>query len=83
MPEVNPLPAELIETMDPAPEDPEPIILARATWLDLIRVGHASDKEFFYIWNAYGVERLAACWIGHPDAWKHFQQIIKFKDDKI
>ena len=82
MHEINPLPAELIEALDPAPEDPEPIVMTREAWLALTRIGHASDRDYFYLWNAYGVERLAACWIGHPDAWKHFQQIIKFKEDK-
>lgn len=80
---INPtIPAELLETMDPTPEDPEPIRLPRAAWLSLIQTGHAETETHYWIWTSSGVQRISKIWRGHPDAWRHWQDIIIFEEVK-
>lgn len=74
-------PEELIQTLDPAPEAPDPIRMPRETWLQLIHTGHAEDQSHAWIWAAEGVYRIAKVWIGHPAIADHWQLIISFGGD--
>lgn len=81
MSEPNLTPAELIELHDPTPEAPEPLRLPREAWVHLIQTGYADTADHIYIWSADGVCRLSKVWIGHPDLWKHWQDLIVFGGD--
>lgn len=82
MTEPNMTPAELIELHDPTPEAPDPLLIPRDTWLSLIRNGYAESDTHVYVWSADGVSRISKVWIGHPDLWKKWQDVILFSEVK-
>jgi len=74
-------PAELLEAMDPTPAEPDPIIMPREAWLSLVHTGHAETQTHIWIWHADGICRLSKIWIGHPDLWRHWQDVILFREE--
>lgn len=81
MDQANNIPAELLEALDPTPEPPETIRLSRTAWLDLIRLGRCEYDQYMYVWTAEGVTRIHDWWIGHPERWRHFEDVIRFVED--
>lgn len=78
---INLQPAELLETLDPTPEAPEPLLIPRETWLQLIHAGHAESRDHVWIWSADGVYRISKVWVGHPQLSEHWQLVIRFGGD--
>lgn len=71
-------PAALLETLDPTPEAPDPIVIPRETWRQLIQTAHAESRDHIWIWSADGIYRISKIWIGHPEISDHWQHIIRF-----
>lgn len=83
MEHINLQPAELLATLDPTPEDPEPILINRDAWLQLMHAAHAETRDHVWIWTSEGVYRISKVWIGHPAIADHWQLIIKFGGDNV
>lgn len=81
MSKINLTPAELLELHDPTPEAPDPILIPREAWRQLIQRGFAETEDHVWIWYADGVQRLSKVWIGHPDMWQKWQDVILFRQE--
>lgn len=80
MDQTNNIPAELLEALDPT-EPIDPLRLRRQHWLDLVQRGSCRTETYIYIWIASGVIRLPLRWLGHPDAHRHWEDVVVFTGD--
>ena len=81
MSKINLTPAELLELRDPTPEAPDAIRIPREAWLQLIQRGYAETEDHVWIWSADGVQRLSKVWIGHPEMWQKWQDVVIFASE--
>ena len=81
MDQINNIPAEMLDAIDPTPDPPEPLRLRRQHWLDLVQRGSCRTETHLYIWIASGVIRLPLRWLGHPDAHRHWEDVVVFLGD--
>lgn len=81
MENINVTPEELLQSVDPTPELPEPIVIPRDTWRQLIQTAHAESSSHVWIWAVDGIYRISKLWLGHPAIADHWQLVIEFGGD--
>ena len=74
------IPVELLEALDPTPDPPNPLYMPRQAWLDLVQRGVCQANGYSYLWGSGGVSRMPNKWVGHPEAWKHWEDIVLFTE---